>query len=345
LINQKLDWRVQPCCKSNLNHYAMLRHIVCGLIALVTCAMVGCGAKSSAESEAANGTPRQFTGEYPIQVVCTTGPVSDMVRNLGGEHLEITALMGPGVDPHLYRAVSGDVEKLSQADMVFYNGLHLEGRMAELFEQLSRRKPTFAVTHSLVAAKDPRLRKPPEFEGYYDPHVWHDPQLWTECVKYVAQVLGEFDPSHRDDYNANRDAYLKQLDEADRYCREQLATIPSQQRALVTAHDAFNYFCHAYGLESMPLKGVSTEEEVTIGRMEEVVAFLVERKVKAVFVESATAPQIVKALIEPCRQTGHEVHIPQRELYADALGPADSGADSYLGMIKANVDTIVSALK
>jgi manganese/zinc/iron transport system substrate-binding protein len=238
-----------------------------------------------------------------------------------------------------------DVEQLAAADMVFYNGLHLEGRMVEVFEKLSRNKLTYAVTDALVEAKDSRLRKPPEFEGYYDPHVWHDPKMWAECVKQTAAVLAEFDPAHRSDYEANRDAYLKQLDEADEYARQQLASIQDEQRALVTAHDAFNYFCQAYGLESKPLKGVSTEEEVTIGRMEEVVAFLVDRKIKAVFVESATAPQLIKALIEPCREQGHEVHIPDRELYADALGPAGSGADSYLGMIKANVDTIVTALK
>jgi manganese/zinc/iron transport system substrate-binding protein len=267
-----------------------------------------------------------------------------MLRNVGGKHLEVTGLMGPGVDPHLYRAVPADIERLAAADMIFYNGLHLEGRMADLFEGLSRRKPTFAVAQGLVDAKDPRLRKPPEFEGYYDPHVWHDPRLWAECVKFVAHILSEFDPPNRDDYFRNRDAYLQQLDEADRYCREQLATIPAPQRVLVSAHDAFNYFCHAYGLTSMPLKGVSTEDEVTIGRMDEVVEFLVERKIKAVFVESATAPQIVRALIEPCRRAGHEVRIGG-ELYADALGPPESGADSYLGMIKANVDTIVSALK
>ncbi len=302
----------------------------------------GCRKDMAAELPA--GPSRTFTGKYPIKVVCTTGPVTDMLRTLGGAHLEVTGLMGPGVDPHLYTAVPADIERLSNADMIFYNGLHLEGRMADQFEHLSKRRPTFAVTHSLAEAKDPRLRKPPEFEGYYDPHIWHDPTLWAECVKYTADVLSEFDPTHRDDYARNRDAYLKQLDEADRYCREQLETIPAEQRVLVSAHDAFGYFCIAYGLTSMPLKGISTEDEVTIGRMDEVIEFLVQRKIKAVFVESATAPQIVKALIEPCRKAGHEVRIGG-ELYADALGPPDSGADNYLGMIKANVDTIVSALK
>jgi manganese/zinc/iron transport system substrate-binding protein len=306
-------------------------------LAITTAAIVGLilGDAGCAKAETELGA---------LQVVCTTGPVSDMLRNVGGEHVKVIGLMGPGVDPHLYRAVPSDFERLSEADIIFYNGLHLEGRMADLFERLSKRKATFAVTQSLVDAKHPKLRKPPEFEGYYDPHVWHDPQLWAECVKFVAKVLSDKDPAHRDEYARNRDAYLEQLKEADNYCREQLSTIPKEQRALVTAHDAFNYFCSAYGLTGMPLKGVSTEDNVTIGRMDEVVAFLVDRKVKAVFVESAVAPQIVKALIEPCRRAGHEVRIGG-ELYADALGPAGSGADNYLGMIKANVDTIVSALK
>jgi manganese/zinc/iron transport system substrate-binding protein len=295
-------------------------------------------------SAGAATTQRTFAGDYPIKVVCTTGPVADMLRNVGGEHIHVAALMGPGVDPHLYKAVPSDIEQLSAADAIFYNGLHLEGRMADLFEQLSTRKPTFAVTQSLVDAKDKRLRTPPEFAGHYDPHVWHDPQMWAECVKYVADVLAKFDPKHAADYERNRDNYLKHVHEADQYCRDELAKIPPEQRVLVTAHDAFGYFCTAYGLTSMPLKGVSTEEEVSIGRMDEVIDFLVKKNIKAVFVESATAPQIVKALVEPCRRAGHEVKIGG-QLYADALGAPDSGADNYVGMIKANVDTIVTALK
>jgi manganese/zinc/iron transport system substrate-binding protein len=313
-----------------------------GVLLVFSAIALGC----TAEGEKSSATPKahKFSGQHPITVVCTTGPVSDMLKELGGAHLEVTGLMGPGVDPHLYTAVTADIEQLGSADMIFYNGLHLEGRMADVFKNLSESKPTYAVTHGLEEAKDRRLRKPPEFEGYYDPHVWHDPNLWKECVKYVADVLGEFDPAHREDYTKNRDAYIAKLDEADRHAREQLGMIPADQRVLVTAHDAFNYFCVAYGLVSEPLKGVSTEDEVTIGRMEEVVAFLVERKVKAVFVESAVKPEIIRALIEPCRRHGHEVRIGG-ELYADALGPAGSGADNYLGMFKANVDTIVSALK
>jgi manganese/zinc/iron transport system substrate-binding protein len=330
----------------------MLRNVLVfgwmtSLVIFTTISNLGCSNNSTADVQpdaARNPAVRTFSGNYPIRVVATTGPVTDLLKYVGGKHLAVTGLMGPGVDPHLYKAVPADIERLSAADMIFYNGLHLEGRMADLFEKLAGQKPTFAVTHALVAAKDKRLRKPPEFEGYYDPHVWHDPRLWAECVKYVVQVLGEFDPVHQKDYQSNGAAYLAQIAEADKYCREQLAAIPAEQRALVTAHDAFGYFCLAYDLTPMPLKGISTDEEVSIGRMDEVIAFLVGRKIKAVFVETAVAPRIVQALIEPCSEAGHTVRIGG-ELYADALGAEGSGAEDYVGMIKANVDTIVSALK
>jgi manganese/zinc/iron transport system substrate-binding protein len=311
--------------------------------AVMICA--GCGGEGQTGPSHSLGqqAPTPFEGEYPIQVVATTGPVADMLRSLGGEHLKVTGLMGPGVDPHLYTAVVSDIEQLAAADAIFYNGLHLEGRMAETIENLGRRKPVFAVTQSLVESEDKRLRKPPDFEGYYDPHVWHDAQLWGDCAKYVADLLHEFDPNHRDAYAKNLQAYQAELREAHQYAADELSRIPEEQRALVTAHDAFGYFCLAYGLEPMPLKGVSTEEEVSIGRMDEVIEFLVDRKVKAVFVETAVAPRIVKALIEPCEELGHAVVIGG-ELYADALGPSGSEADTTPGMIRANVDTIVSAL-
>lgn len=327
----------------------MLRPITATVVALLTLALLsatGCGGGSEAAVEHAHvAAPiRPFQGEYPIQVVCTTGPVADMLRQLGGEHLEVTGMMGPGVDPHLYRAVPSDIERLNSADAIFYNGLHLEGRMADLFGKLARRKPTFAVTHTLVETGDPRLRKPPEFEGYYDPHVWHAPLIWADCAQYVTSVLCELDSTHCDDYIRNNEAYQAQLRELDQYCRDNLSKIPQPQRALVTAHDAFGYFCIAYDLESMPLGGISTEDQVALGRMDEVVQFLVDRKIKAVFVESAVAPRIVEALIEPCRKAGHDVRIGG-ELYADALGPAESGTDTYDGMLRANVNTIVEALQ
>lgn len=323
------------------------RQLRCLLVWTSTLAVLsGCDTGPAADGETTTQTSaaQEFSGDYPIKIVATTGQVADLVRSVGGDHVEVTALMGPGVDPHLYRESPSDIEKLSTADAIFYNGLHLEGRMTEVFEKLATRRPTFAVTAGLVEAKDPRLRKPPEFDGYFDPHVWHDPLLWTDCVKYVATKLAELDPQHKDDFEKNAAAHseeLKQLDEAN---RAKLAEIPKPQRVLISAHDAFGYFCKAYDIESMPLGGVSTEEEVSIGRMDEVIAFIVDRKIKAVFVESAVAPRIVEALIEPCRKKGQEVAIGG-ELYADALGAAGTPEATYIGMIEANVETIVQALK
>jgi manganese/zinc/iron transport system substrate-binding protein len=276
--------------------------------------------------------------------VATIGQIADIAQNVGGDHVQVIGLMGPGVDPHLYRESPSDIEKLSQADAIFYNGVHLEGRMADLFEKLAERRPTFAVTHALVAAKDPRLRKPPEFEGYYDPHVWHYPSLWADCVKYVTSVMFELDPSHREDYERNGAAYEKQLVELDDYCRQRLAEIPKPQRVLVTAHDAFGYFCITYDIQSMPLGGVTTEEEVSIGRMDEVVNFLVEHKVKAIFVESSVPHNTIERI---SKDAGVKIG---GELFSDAMGTPgqiENGYDlgTYQGMIKHNLNTIVEGLK
>jgi manganese/zinc/iron transport system substrate-binding protein len=245
-MNQKLRPPAGQTAR-NSNKSGMLRRYLTVFLVTGGCLVNGgCDGNTAAENKTSDhSTQRQFNGPYPIRVVCTTGMVTDMLRNVGGEHVKVVGLMGPGVDPHLYKAVPADIEELSDADAIFYNGLHLEGRMADLFENLAKRKPTFAVTHALVEAKDKRLRTPPEFEGYYDPHVWHAPQIWANCVKYVADVLIKFDPAHRDDYARNRDAYLEQLTEADEYCREQLATLPAEQRVLVSAHGTASLRCRS----------------------------------------------------------------------------------------------------
>ena len=313
------------------------------LIGLLLLATSSCD-KADSHNHFASARPAQtYAGEYPIAVVCTTGQVAEMVAQLGGEHMHVDNLMGPGVDPHLYRPIASDVRKLSDADAIFFNGLHLEGRMADLFVQMARRKPTFAVTEGLVAAKDPRLREPPEFEGMYDPHVWHDVALWSDCVRYVAKVLSGFDPKHAAAFQTNAEVYLAELTELDRFCAERIAKIPAEHRVLVTAHDAFGYFGKAYGLEVYGLKGISTEEEKDLAHQERIQQMLIKRRIPAVFVESAVAPRTVEALVEPCRTAGLDLKIGG-ELYADALGPAGSDATTYTGMIRSNVRTIVQAL-
>lgn len=284
-----------------------------------------------------------FAGEYPIKVVSTTGPITEAVRRIGGSHVKVTGLMGPGIDPHLFRAAPQDVERLQEADVIFYNGLHLEGRIADILAGLKKTKTVVAITDQLVEKNDPRLRTPPEFDGFHDPHVWHDAILWTDCLEYLTEQMQKVDPDHAADYKRNGDDYIAEITATDDYCRNQIAAIPEERRLLVTAHDAFGYFSSAYGLETQPLKGVSTEDEVEIGRLDDVIGLLIQRDIPAVFVESAVSPRIVRALIEPCEAQGHKLNIGG-ELYADALGPPGTDAETYNGMLRSNVDTIVTAL-
>lgn len=254
-------------------------------------------------------------------------------------HVEVDGLMGPGVDPHLYNPVASDVTKLSDADAIFFNGLHLEGRMAELFVKLARSRAAFAVTEGLQDRKDPRLREAANFDELHDPHVWHDPRLWAECAVDVGETLAAFDPPHGADYRKNAQAYREELIALDKYCREALAAIPKERRVLVTAHDAFGYFGKAYDVEVVGLKGISTDEEKDLAKQEEIRAMLVERKIPAVFIESAVPRRTVESLVE-----GLDVKIGG-ELYADALGPEGTDDADYAGMIRHNVQTIVEALR
>jgi len=310
---------------------------------LASLVLSGCNQSESHTHGSTHQEIKAFAGEYPIDVLCTTGQVAEMVRRIGGEHLEVTVLMDHDVDPHLFKPRHAHVEKLNNAEAIFYSGLHLEGRMADLFVQRARTKPTYAVTEGLLTRNDKRLREPPEFKGMYDPHVWHDVALWSDCVHDVADVLEKLDPPHASEYHRNAHEYMTELAGLHQYCQDAIAKIPEQSRVLVTAHDAFGYFGKAYGIEVFGLKGISSEEEKDLQHQEEIQKMLIERKIPAVFVESTIAHRTVKALIEPCRAAGWDLQ-NGGELYADALGAADSEASTYTGMIRHNVETIVNAL-
>ena len=305
--------------------------------------ILGCSETDSHSHGKGEPPAHTFQGEYPIKVLCTTGQVAEMLSRVGGEHVQVEALMGPGIDPHLYRPTASDVEKLVGADAIFYNGLHLEGRMADKFEQLAHKKPAHAVTAGILARKEKRLREPPEFAGLYDPHVWHDVDLWAECAHDVAAMLGKLDARHASQYDNNVHTYMGELAELHNYCKTEIAKIPESRRVLVTAHDAFGYFGAAYEIEVAALKGISSEEEKDIAHQDEIQSLLIERKIPAVFVESAIAHRTVDSLIETCRAAGWEV-VNGGELYADALGEAGSEASTYTEMIRQNVQTIVEAL-
>ncbi|MDY0167963.1 MAG: zinc ABC transporter substrate-binding protein [Thermoguttaceae bacterium] len=283
-------------------------------------------------------------GDGRLLVVCTTGPVAELARHVGGGRVHVEALMGPGVDPHLYQALPADVARLNAADVVFYNGMHLEGRMADLLGQLGRRKPVWAVTDVLRERHAERLRPLPGAEADFDPHVWFDVALWAACAGSVADKLAEVEPAHADDYHRNAARYQADLHELDQWCREQLASIPKQQRVLVTAHDAFGYFGAAYDVEVRGIQGMSTADEADLASVNRLVELLATRGIKAVFVETSVSERNIRALIEASAARGHEVRIGGK-LYSDAMGPADSPAGTYTGMVRHNVRTIVEALR
>lgn len=277
-----------------------------------------------------------------IQVTTTVGMSTDIVRNVGGERVEVTGLMGPGVDPHLYKPSTGDVFKLDRADIIFYGGLHLEGRMAELFEKMAENgKPAFAVSEEIDPSK---LRRPPEFEGKYDPHIWFDVTLWQDAARKVAKELSTLDPGSRDLYERNLDAYLAQLDELHHYAKDQIASIPEQSRVLVTAHDAFGYFGAQYGLEVKGLQGTSTATEASARNVQELAQLIADRKIKAIFVESSVPRATIEAVQKAVQARGWDVKIGG-ELFSDAMGAGGTPEGAYVGMVKHNVDTIVRALK
>lgn len=281
---------------------------------------------------------------HPLRIVCTTGMVADMLQNVAGQHAEVQSLMGPGVDPHLYKATPGDVRCLAAADAVFYSGLHLEGRLAELLEKLHRWKPSFAVTDGLRQQHAERLRHMPGAEAVFDPHVWFDVGLWALCADYAVQRLAEIDPAHAADYRRNGQQYVARLTALDAECRRRMAEVPRQRRVLVTAHDAFGYFGRAYDVDVHGLQGISTLSEADLGAVNELIEMLVQRGIKAVFVESSVPAKNIQALVEGCAARGHRVRIGG-ELFSDAMGPPGTPEDNYVGMVGYNVRTIAEALK
>lgn len=278
--------------------------------------------------------------EGRLRVVATVGMIADVARNVGGEHVRVTGLMGPGVDPHLYKASEGDVRRLYGADVVFYGGLHLEARMGEVLEEMGERTRVVAVTDAIPR---PLLLAPPEFEGAYDPHVWFDVQLWMRTVPLVAETLAEADPAHAEEYRANAREYLAELAALDAHVRRQAARVPPERRVLVTAHDAFNYFGRAYGFEVRGLQGISTATEAGTADVQALAEFIARRKIPAVFVESSIPRRTVQAVQAAVRARGWRVRIGG-ELFSDALGNPGTPEGTYVGMVRHNIDTIVSAL-
>lgn len=274
-----------------------------------------------------------------IQVVCTTGMVADLVRNIGGSHVEVQQLMKAGVDPHLYKASPGDIRLLTEADIICYSGHHLEGKMSDILSKLNKSQRSVAVAEAIDVKSLLRTE-----DGVVDPHLWFDVSLWGQAAKRVCEELCSSDPTHASEYRQAAEAYDNQLKQLHQYARDQLAGIDKDRRVLITAHDAFQYFGRAYQLEVKSIQGISTESEASVKQVNDLVKFIVDRKIKAVFVESSVSEKNIKALVEGCAARGHTVSIGG-ELFSDAPGTDGTAEGTYLGMVKHNVDTIVKALK
>lgn len=277
----------------------------------------------------------------PVRVVTTIGMLTDVVRNIGGDRVEVTGLMGPGVDPHLFKASAGDVTAMQQADIVFYNGLHLEGAMGKLFHRMAGARRTVAAAEAIPPE---RLQAHDDSPGLHDPHVWFDVTLWMEVARAVATALEELDPAHAEGYRERLGVYLRRLEALHAWARARAEELPLDRRVLITAHDAFRYFGRAYGFEVHGLQGISTVAEAGTSDLRELAGFIVERRVPAIFVESSVPRRTIRALQAAVEARGFSVTIGG-ELYSDALGDPTTPEGSYEGMIRHNVDTIVDALK
>ena len=275
-----------------------------------------------------------------IRVTTTTTMLTDLVKTIGGDKVEVTGLMGEGVDPHLYSASAGDIEKLANADVIVYGGLHLEGKMTEVFEKLSTLDKAILNVGSKLDKKKVHL-----IDGETpDPHVWFNTEMWETEARAVAVELGEFDAKNKDYYMKNFENYKIQLDELTNYVKKRIEEIPPKSRVLVTAHDAFNYFGEQFGLEVRAIQGVSTDSETGTKNISDLANFIAERNIKAVFVESSVPKKSIEALQEAVKARGKEIKIGG-ELYSDSLGDKQHNAETYIKTVKANADTIVNALK
>ncbi|WP_314587644.1 metal ABC transporter solute-binding protein, Zn/Mn family [Paenibacillus terrigena] len=311
---------------------APLRRLVMMVVVLsAAIALSACGS-----NEAKKGT------EGKLNIVTTIGMIGDVTEQVGGDHVTVTSLMGPGVDPHLYKASQGDMKKLDGADIVFYNGLHLEGKMVDILEKMSSHKKTVAVSKTIPESE--LLSDPVAGGNSHDPHIWFNVQNWMKATEVIRDTLIEADSAHAEDYRKNAEAYLLQLKETDDYAREQIGTIPDDRRILVTAHDAFHYFGRAYNIQVMGLQGISTASEYGSKDVSDLRDYLVEHHIKAVFVESSVSTKAIEAVIEGAKKKGHTVEIGG-ELFSDAMGQPGTKEGTYIGMVRHNVDIIVKALK
>lgn len=316
-----------------MKNQAFRRKIKLMSVALLALSMIlsACGMKTE-DSDSVSAA------EGKIQVVTTIAQIAEPMSVIGGDKVEVISLMGPGVDPHLYNATQGDIKKLQDSDIVLFSGLHLEGNMGEIFEQISKTKPAVAIAEAI-----PEAELLHDETGAVDPHVWFDLKLWKQALERATQELITHTPEHADYFNANKDQYFEQLDDVHKESAEKMASIPADKRVLVTAHDAFGYFGRAYEMKVVGLQGLSTEDEIGISDIDTTIQLLLEHQIPAVFVESSINKNSINAVIEGASAKGLQVKLGG-ELYSDAMGEAGTTEGTYIGMYRHNIETIYHAL-
>lgn len=281
------------------------------------------------------------SAEVPFEVTATVAMIADIVREVAGDRANVSGMIGSGVDPHLYKPTAPDIKSLQQADVIFYNGLNLEGKMGDVLVRMARSgKSVYAVTEEIL---DQGSYVITDEEDHYDPHVWMDVQGWIKAVDVVSEGLAAYDPEGTDSYIKNATAYKQELVKLDAYAKKVISSIPEEKRVLVTAHDAFGYMARAYGLEVKGIQGISTESEAGVKDIEDLVSFLADKKIPAIFIESSVSDKNIRALAEGAEAKGHQVGIGG-ELFSDAMGPSGTYEGTYLGMIDHNATTIARAL-
>ena len=280
------------------------------------------------------------SNDLPV-IVCTTGMIGDLVQNLAGDQVQLYTLMGPGVDPHLYKATQGDLEKLTRSDLVFYNGLHLEGKMAEVFEKLAKRKNVKAVADGV----DPHdLLHAPNTPDVHDPHIWFDVNIWIQVTRYVQKELIETFPRLKNTVSENASRYIRQLETARDSMRRQLAQIPEERRVLITSHDAFHYFGRAFDIEVKGLQGISTVSDFGLKDINDMVSLVIGKKIKAIFVESSVSQKAIQAVVKGCQAKGTKVNLGG-PLFSDAMGAKGTPEGTYIGMLQYNAHKITEGLR
>lgn len=299
--------------------------------------------KTATDSKATNATA-DFGNKEVLNIVCTTGMIADAVRNITGERAKVQSLMGPGVDPHLYKATQGDLKKINNADIIFYNGLKLEGKMDEVLGKLSKRKPVLAITENFQDSDIIQATYPGTKNASPDPHIWFDVRLWSKAVMNITKNMAQLDAKNAAKYAKNGQVYLDKLNALHDEVKTGIASIPEDQRILITSHDAFTYFGNAYDIDINALQGISTVTEFGLKDITNMVNSIVEKKTKAIFVESSVAPKSLEAVVKGCKGKGHDVKIGGT-LFSDAMGEEGTPGGTYIGMIRHNLKTIVNNLK